>query len=305
MIIAKSLVIQEQIDLHLRFSRTGQIQLPSTPPPLLLAHTHLLLMPRLPIRLGHQRLPRIPDALATLEILRPVHEPPLRVLAPVDEIRVVERELDGAVDDGVGGLDAQHEGVVLVADFVAPAAEAAAREDVLFLQFGEELLEDALALEGRGRVAVVEAAVVGGDEFVGGLEHLRGDEAADGVLEEGGVVDGFHGGFRDFEHDGPVRALALLGRGGFAAVGEALGGELHVVVGLVVGRVVGEDGGAVEGAVVFGEVEPALVADAFWARAPDADANDVRGAVEQVFGEGNERRIADLLRERVNSHGVD
>ena len=79
----------------------------------------------------------------------------------------------------IGGLDAEHEAVVLVADLVAPGAEAAAGVDVFLLEFGEELLQHALALEGRGRVAVVEAAVVGGDDFVVGLQHGRVYEAGD------------------------------------------------------------------------------------------------------------------------------
>ena len=135
-----------------------------------------------PIRLRHERFPRIADPLPTLEVLRPIHESLLVVLTAIDKVRVIQRQLDGAVDERVGGLDAEHEAVVLVADFVAPAAEAAAGEDVLFLEFGEELFEDALAFEGWGGIAVVEAAVVGGYDFVGGFEHLGGDEALDGVF---------------------------------------------------------------------------------------------------------------------------
>lgn len=82
--------------------------------------------------------------------------------------------------------------------------------------------------------------------------------------------------------------------------GEFLGGGR-----LVVGGVVGEDGGAVEGAVVLGEVEPAFVADAFRALAADADADDVGGAVEEVFGEGDEGLVAHLLDEGVDGHCVD
>lgn len=146
----------------------------------------------------------ITNARTALEELRPVHEPPLVIDPAVDEVWVIEGQLGGAVDDMVGGLDAEHEAVVLVADLVTPAAEAAAGVDVFGLEGGEELFEDAFALEGRGRVAVVEAAVVGADDFVGGAEHGGVDEALDAVCEEGGVVDGFHGGFGHFEHDGPV-----------------------------------------------------------------------------------------------------
>ena len=73
--------------------------------------------------------------------------------------------------------------MILVPNFVAPATEAAAGEDVAGLEFREELLKHAFALERRGWVAVVEAAVVGADDLVGGAEHLGIDEAADAVLE--------------------------------------------------------------------------------------------------------------------------
>ena len=144
--------------------------------------------------------------------------------------------------------------MILVTDLVAPAAEAAAGVDILGLEGGEEFGEDAFALEGGSGVAVVEAAVVGGDDFVVGAEHFGVEEALDGVFEEVGVVDGFHTGFGDLEHDGPVRTgLGFFGFGGFAGGelerGEELGGS-----GLVAGGVIGEDCSAVEGAVVFREV---------------------------------------------------
>ena len=110
----------------------------------------------------------------------------------VDEIRVIERQLRGAVDDIVCRLGAQHEAVVLVADLVPPAAEAAAGVDVPFLQFGQQLLEHAFALEARGRVPVVEAAVVGRDNLVGGSQHLGVEQTLDAVFEHVGGVDGFH-----------------------------------------------------------------------------------------------------------------
>lgn len=74
---------------------------------------------------------------------------------------------------------------------------------------------------------------------------------------------------------------------------------------MVIGGVVGKDGGAVEGAIVFGEVEPAFITDAFGALAADADADDVGGAVEEVFGEGDEGLVAHFLDEGVDGHCVD
>ena len=79
----------------------------------------------------------------------------------VYEIRVIEGKFRGAIDDVISGFDTEHETVVLVSDFVAPGAEAAAGEDGFFVEGGEEGFEDGFALEGGGGVAVVEAAVVG------------------------------------------------------------------------------------------------------------------------------------------------
>lgn len=158
-----------------------------------------------------KRLALVPDALLALEELGPVHQAPLVVDASIDEVRVIQRQLRRAVDDVIGRLHAQHEAVVLIAHLVAPAAEASPREDVLGLQGGEELFEHAFALQGRGGVAVVEAAVVGRDDLVGRLEHGGVEEAADGVGEEVVVVHRFEGGFGDFEHDTPVGAF-LRGR---------------------------------------------------------------------------------------------
>ena len=154
----------------------------------------------------------------------------------------------------IGRFHTQHEAVVLVADLVSPAAEAAAGVYVLFLELGEELLQDAFALEAWSRVAVVEAAVVCADDFVIGLDHFRVEEALDAVAEHVCVVDGLQGGLGDFEHDGPVWAF-LWGRiRGLFAGCKLQGRKLLRRGGLVVGRVVGEDGSAVEWTVWFGEV---------------------------------------------------
>lgn len=74
---------------------------------------------------------------------------------------------------------------------------------------------------------------------------------------------------------------------------------------MVVGGVVGEDGGTVEGAVVLGEVQPALVANALRALASDTDTDNVGGGVVETLGEGDELLVAHLLDKVVNSHGVD
>lgn len=195
--------------------------------------------------------------------------------------------------------------MVLVADLVAPAAEAAARPDVLGLQLGQELLEHALALERGGGVAVVEAAVVGAHDLVAGQHHLRVHQALDAVGEHALLVHGLHARLGDLEHDTPVGAFLGLRGGGLAAVGELEGGQLLAGLGLVVGGVVGEDGGAVEGAVVLGEVQPALVADALGTQATDTDTDDVGGAVEEALGELLALLVAHGLGQVVDGHGVD
>ena len=58
----------------------------------------------------------------------------------------------------------------------------------------------------------------------------------------------------------------------------AEGGQLHIGGGGVLVGVVGEHSGAVEGAVVLGEVQPAL--EPVGALAAHADAHDVRGAAQ-------------------------
>ena len=130
-----------------------------------------------------ERFSGIPDPLLALEKLRSVHQPPLVIDPAVDEIGIIQCQLRCAVDDMICRLHAEHEGVILVSDFVAPAAEPAAGEDIAGLEFWEELLEHAFALEGWRRVAVVEAAVVGADDLVVGTEHFGVDEATDAVLE--------------------------------------------------------------------------------------------------------------------------
>ena len=240
-----------------------------------------------------------------LESLRTVDQTTLGVGTAVDEIGVVEGELDGAVDDRVDGLGTQHEAVVLVADLVAPAAEAATRPDVLGLELGEELLEYSLALERRSGVTVVVAAVVGADNLVRGRHHLGVDKTLDAVGEHGLVVDGLHRGLGNLEHDAPVGTLLGLGGGRLAAIGELESGQLYAGLGLVVRRVVGEDGGAVEGAVVLGEVQPALVTNALGALTSDTDTDNVGGAVEEALRQLLALLILHGLGQVVNGHGVD
>lgn len=185
----------------------------------------------------------------------PLVQTTLRVGTGVDEVGVVERQLHSTVDNVVSGLNTQHKGVVLVADLVLPAAEAATRVDVLGLQLGQELCQHAVALKGGCGVTMVEFAVVGGNDLILGQDHLGVDEALNTVLEQALLVNGLHGRLRNLQHDGPVRTLLCLGRIGLLAVGLVQSRQLGVLLGLVVRGVVGEDGGTVEGAVVLREVE--------------------------------------------------
>jgi len=188
------------------------------------------------------------------EDLSTINQTTLGVLATVDEVRVVEGQLNSTVDNVVDSLDTQHEGVVLVANLVAPATETATGPDTLLLQLGQDLGEGTLTLQAGGGVAVVEAAVVGGDNLVTGLQHLGVDETLDGVLEKLLVVNGLHGRLGDLQHDGPVGALLGLGGGGLRAVSQLESGQLLRLLRLVVGGVVGEDCCAIKWAIILGEV---------------------------------------------------
>ena len=255
-------------------------------------------------------------------------EATLLVLATVDEVGVVERQLNSAVDDVVDGLDTQHEGVVLVADLVPPAAESATGPDVHILELGQELSEDTLALERGSRVPVVEATVVGGDDLILGEDHLGVDQSLDALLQECLLVNRLHARLGNLKHDGPVGTGLGLTRRRLRTVCVVQSGQLDVILRLVVRRVVGEDGRTVERAVILREVElegervqvssllrlrqltmiwtyPALVTDAIGASTADADTNDVGRRVVQALGQRDQVLVAHLLDELINVHGVD
>lgn len=145
--------------------------------------------------------------------------------------------------------------MVLVTNLIAPAAEAATGPDVKILELGQDLGESAFTLERGSGVSVVEAAVVSRDDLVTRPEHLSVDETLDRLSKKSLEVDGLHRRLGNFKHDRPVRTLLGFSALGLGAIGKLQSGELLRGFRLVVRRVVGEDGGAVEGAVVFGEVE--------------------------------------------------
>lgn len=234
-----------------------------------------------------------------------VNQTTLGVLTAVDKVGVVQSQLDSAVDNVVNRLHTQHERVVLVADLVAPAAETATRPDALLLKLGQDLGQSALTLQRWGGVAVVEAAVVGGDNLVTRTEHLGVDQTLDGVGQESVVVDGLHRRLRHFQHDGPVGTLPGLAVLGLRAVRQLDGGQLLRALRLVVGGVVGEDGGPVEGAVVLGEVQPALVTNALRPRATDTHTDNVGGGVEELLGGGDQVGVGHGVGQEVDGHGGD
>lgn len=63
------------------------------------------------------------------------------------------------------------------------------------------------------------------DDFVLREEKRGVDGAGNGVGEEGRFIDGFHGGFGDFKHEGPIGAFFGGGGGWFVPVGELHGRE--------------------------------------------------------------------------------
>jgi hypothetical protein len=77
------------------------------------------------------------------------------ILAAIDEVGIIESELNRTVHDVVSCLNAKHEGMVLVSDFVSPASESSTRVDIHSLKFRKELRKNPLALKGWGWVAVI------------------------------------------------------------------------------------------------------------------------------------------------------
>ena len=124
--------------------------------------------------------------------LRPFNKSPLTIHASVDEVRVVERQLSSTVDNIIRSFDTQHKGMILVADFVPPAAKAAAGVDVLLLELGQEFFQDAFTLQAGGRISMVEASVVGRNYLIVRPEHFGVEETLDGISEHVGLIDGFH-----------------------------------------------------------------------------------------------------------------
>ena len=59
----------------------------------------------------------------------------------------------------VSALDSEHEGVVLVADLVLPAAKAAARPDVVFPQPWQSLIQSSISVQMWSGIAMLQSPV--------------------------------------------------------------------------------------------------------------------------------------------------
>ncbi len=175
----------------------------------------------------------------------------------IGECDLVDAELE-FVDE----LYALHEGVVLVGDFVLPATEAATGVDALLIERGNHFGEGFVAVYRWGRVAVFQRFVPGGDDVFAALDEVGIEHALYGFLNDGSRINVLMLRLADLGHERP----------------------LGVDVGHVVRAVVGEHSDAVEGAVVFGEVHPALGGEAFFGFAFEAYANDMCSGVFQVSG---------------------
>jgi len=145
-------------------------------------------------------------------------------------------------------------------NLVSPAAETTSGVDVLGLELGKELFEDALTFKRRSWVTVIETTVIGGDNFIIRFDHFGIDETLNGVTEDVGLVDWLHGRLGNLQHDRPIWAFLGLARLGFASIGEVLSWELDGLVWLVIWGIIGEDCGTVEGAVILREVELDMLA---------------------------------------------
>lgn len=145
--------------------------------------------------------------------------------------------------------------VILVANLVLPGSEAAPGENIFALEIRQRLGQGIVTLEARRGIPVIEAANVGADDLVFGVQQAGVDEPLDAVLEQRFLLDGLVRGLGDFEHDGPVGSGLRSRRLGLLAVGELLGSELDLVAGLVEWAVVGEYGRPVERTIVLDEIE--------------------------------------------------
>ena len=173
----------------------------------------------------------------------------------INKIRKVQRQFGLGVKNVIHCLHTNHETVILIRNLILPAPESAPRPNILCLQCRKNLCETAVSLEGRSGISMGEFAVVDWDDFVIGEEQRSVDGALDGVGYERGFCDGFHGGFGDFKHEGPVGTLLGVGGVGFGAVGELECGETSWGCGLIVRGVIWEDCSSIEGTIWFREVE--------------------------------------------------
>ncbi len=200
----------------------------------------------------------------------------LMVATPVDPVRVEQCQLGSAEKCAVDSLPSESRRVVLVADLVLPRSESTTAVDVVLLKRGQQGSKSSVTSKRGSGVSGGELAVVGRDDLVISVDEVGVDASLDGLGKDLLRINGLEVRLGNLHHERPVRSLLGLLRG------SALGGvsvlqsrELDVSLGAVVWRVVGEDGSTVEGAVILGEVEPALVTDTGRKRATDTDTDNV------------------------------
>jgi hypothetical protein len=149
----------------------------------------------------------------------------------------------------IHSLHTNHKTMILIRNLIFPAPKSASRPNILRLQSGKNLCETAVAFESRSGIPVGEFTVINGDDFVLWEEERSVDGALNGVGYESRFCDGFHGGFGNFKHQGPVWTFFGVGGGGFGAVGELEGRETGCGCGLIVRGVIRENGCSIEGTI--------------------------------------------------------
>jgi len=163
------------------------------------------------------------------------------------------------VQNVVDRLNSKHERMILISDLVFPAAETAPGMNAQRVQLREELLQDAITLQGGGGVTVVEAPMVNRHNLVIGVHEGSVYAALDRLRDEIFLVDRLHGRLGNLHHQGPIWATLLFQRVRPATVGLSHGRQLDAGLRLVVGRVIAKDRGPVERAIVLREVKPAFI----------------------------------------------
>jgi len=93
-------------------------------------------------------------------------ETEIRVFLLVHDVWVMECHLSRTEHHVVSSFDAEHAGMVLVADLVLPGSESATRPDALLFQVRQALSDSGVAVETGGGVAALKTTMIDGNDFV-------------------------------------------------------------------------------------------------------------------------------------------